>query len=305
MPRDPVRAQTWRHLQRSRLTRRVRASAPQSKHARTRLHPALKMQTGCAKTGARAAAPSGTRARAPRGARARARRGAARLLGGHAAAEDRGRGQVAPVPRVGRAHHVLGVPHLLRQLGHRERAVLLAAAARQRREADYEEVEPREGDQVDRQLAQVRVQLPCARARGSRIGSIASLRRWPRSAGLRARSAVERAARARAWRVCHAWASARRRGLAGMSICLSARSGGPAGVAQGVYACSSMSAGRADWNAHMLFVVKQASHDLMTCRGTALRLGTQGSDIHNPCSSGAAPAGGRAARPHPGSAGSR
>ncbi len=90
-------------------------------------------------------------------------RRAARLLGGHAAAEERGRGQVAPMARVGRAHHVLGVPHLLRQLGHRQRAVLLAAAARQRREADHEEVQPREGDQVDRQLAQVRVQLPCAR----------------------------------------------------------------------------------------------------------------------------------------------
>jgi len=195
VPRDPVRAQTWRHLQRSRLTRRVRASAPQSKHARTRLHPALKMQTGCAKTGARAAAPSGTRARAPRGARARARRGAARLLGGHAAAEDRGRGQVAPVPRVGRAHHVLGVPHLLRQLGHRERAVLLAAAARQRREADHEEVEAREGDQVDRQLAQVRVQLPCARARaGTASGSS------PACAGGRVQLACAHAAQVNAQR---------------------------------------------------------------------------------------------------------
>ena len=63
--------------------------------------------------------------------------------------------------RVGRAHHVLGVPHLLRQLGHRQRAVLLGAAAGQRREADHEEVQAREGDQVDRQLAQVRVQLAC------------------------------------------------------------------------------------------------------------------------------------------------
>ena len=84
------------------------------------------------------------------------------LLGGHAAAEERGGGEVPPVARVGRAHHVLGVPHLLRQLRHRQRAVLLAPAARQRREADHEEVQAREGDQVHRQLAQVRVQLPCA-----------------------------------------------------------------------------------------------------------------------------------------------
>ena len=64
--------------------------------------------------------------------------------------------------RVRRAHHVLGVPHLLRQLRHGRRAVQLAAAAGQRRKADHEEVQPRERDQVHRQLAQVRVQLPCA-----------------------------------------------------------------------------------------------------------------------------------------------
>ena len=63
---------------------------------------------------------------------------------------------------VGRAHHVLGVPHLLRQLGHAQRAVLLAAAAGQRGEAHHEKVQPWEGDQVHRQLAQVRVQLACA-----------------------------------------------------------------------------------------------------------------------------------------------
>ena len=88
----------------------------------------------------------------------------ANLLGGHAAAEDGGGGQVAAVAGVRRAHHVLGVPHLLRELGHAERAVLLAAAACQRREADHEEVQAREGDQVHRQLAQVGVQLACARS---------------------------------------------------------------------------------------------------------------------------------------------
>ncbi len=57
------------------------------------------------------------------------------------------------------AHHVLGVPHLLRELGHREGAVLLAAAGGEWRKADHEEVQAGEGDQVDRQLAQVAVQL--------------------------------------------------------------------------------------------------------------------------------------------------
>ena len=63
---------------------------------------------------------------------------------------------------VGGAHHVLGVPHLLCQLRHRQRAVLLAAARGQRGEAHHEEVQAGEGDQVHGQLAQVRVQLACS-----------------------------------------------------------------------------------------------------------------------------------------------
>ena len=39
------------------------------------------------------------------------------LLHGHPAAEDRGNGQVAAVGRVAGGHHVLGVKHLLGQLG--------------------------------------------------------------------------------------------------------------------------------------------------------------------------------------------
>mmetsp|Transcript_13162 Transcript_13162/g.15107 ORF Transcript_13162/g.15107 Transcript_13162/m.15107 type:complete len:486 (+) Transcript_13162:172-1629(+) len=81
------------------------------------------------------------------------------LLRRHAAAEQRGRRQVAAVARVGGLHHVLRVEHLLRQLRHRQCAVLLRAAARQRGEAHHEEVQTRERDKVDRQLAQVRVQL--------------------------------------------------------------------------------------------------------------------------------------------------
>mmetsp|Transcript_11881 Transcript_11881/g.30750 ORF Transcript_11881/g.30750 Transcript_11881/m.30750 type:complete len:467 (-) Transcript_11881:15-1415(-) len=81
------------------------------------------------------------------------------LLGRHAAAEERARREVAAVARVGGGHHVLGVEHLLRELRHGERAVLLRATRRERREADHEEVEAREGDHVDRQLAQVAVEL--------------------------------------------------------------------------------------------------------------------------------------------------
>ena len=46
------------------------------------------------------------------------------LLGGHAAAEDGGGGEVPAVARVRSAHHVLGVPHLLSQLGHAARTVM-------------------------------------------------------------------------------------------------------------------------------------------------------------------------------------
>ncbi|GET93853.1 beta tubulin [Leishmania tarentolae] len=81
------------------------------------------------------------------------------LLGRHAAAEQRGRREVAAVARVGGLHHVLGVEHLLRQLRDGEAAVLLRAAARQRREAHHEEVQARERHEVHGKLAQVRVQL--------------------------------------------------------------------------------------------------------------------------------------------------
>ena len=81
------------------------------------------------------------------------------LLGGHAATEERARGEVAAVAGVGGRHHVLGVEHLLGQLGDGERAVLLRAARRERREADHEEVQAREGDHVDGELAEVAVEL--------------------------------------------------------------------------------------------------------------------------------------------------
>ena len=55
--------------------------------------------------------------------------------------------------RVRGAHHVLRVEHLLRELRHRQRAVLLRAARRQRREAVHEEMKARERDHVHGELA--------------------------------------------------------------------------------------------------------------------------------------------------------
>jgi len=64
----------------------------------------------------------------------------------------------------------LASKHWLRELGHGERAVLLRAAGRERRKADHEEVQARERDQVDGNLAQVAVELTgeAQRARDAR-----------------------------------------------------------------------------------------------------------------------------------------
>jgi len=75
------------------------------------------------------------------------------LLHGHASTEHGGDGEVSAMSRVAGRHHVLGVEHLLNQLGHGQRAVLLAATRCQRREARHEEVQAWERYHVDGQLA--------------------------------------------------------------------------------------------------------------------------------------------------------
>merc|ERR1712057_49648 len=81
------------------------------------------------------------------------------LLGGHAATEEGGACEVATVTGIGGTHHVLGVEHLLGELGDGERTVLLGSTGGQRREASEEEVETGEWDEIDSELAQVRVEL--------------------------------------------------------------------------------------------------------------------------------------------------
>lgn len=81
------------------------------------------------------------------------------LLHGHATSEDGGHGEVAAVTWVTSSHHVLGVEHLLGQLGDGQGPVLLAASGCEGSEPWHEEVETGEGHHVDCQLSQVSVQL--------------------------------------------------------------------------------------------------------------------------------------------------
>ena len=81
------------------------------------------------------------------------------LLHGHAASEDGSHSEVAAVARITGSHHVLGIEHLLGQLGHRQGPVLLGAAGGEGSEARHEEVQTGEGHHVDSQLAQISIQL--------------------------------------------------------------------------------------------------------------------------------------------------
>ena len=81
------------------------------------------------------------------------------LLHGDLTTEVGRAGQVAAVAEVGRSHHVLGVEHLLGELGNGDSAEGVGTAAGQRSEADHEEMKTGEGHHVDSQLPQIRVQL--------------------------------------------------------------------------------------------------------------------------------------------------
>ena len=67
--------------------------------------------------------------------------------------------EISAVSGVAGRHHVLGVEHLLGELGDGESSVLLRATGSEGSESGHEEVEPGEGDHVDGQLPQVSIEL--------------------------------------------------------------------------------------------------------------------------------------------------
>merc|ERR1719446_527361 len=62
--------------------------------------------------------------------------------------------------RVSSTHHILGIEHLLRQFGNRQCTVLLRSTRCQWSKACHEEVQARERNQVNCDLAEVAIELP-------------------------------------------------------------------------------------------------------------------------------------------------
>jgi len=77
------------------------------------------------------------------------------LFGRHSSSEEGRSSEVAAVAGVSSAHHVLGIEHLLGELGDCKSSVLLGASGGEGSEADHEEVKTGEGDKVDSELSEI------------------------------------------------------------------------------------------------------------------------------------------------------
>jgi len=81
------------------------------------------------------------------------------FFGWHSSSEESWSSQISSMSGVWGAHHVFGIKHLLGEFGYSQSSVLLRSSWGQGSETSHEEVETGEGDQVDCQFSQVRVQL--------------------------------------------------------------------------------------------------------------------------------------------------
>jgi hypothetical protein len=81
------------------------------------------------------------------------------LLGGHSSSEHSGGGEISSVSWVRSAHHVLGVEHLLGQLGDGESSVDLRSSGGEWSETNHEEMESWEWDQVNSEFSEIGVKL--------------------------------------------------------------------------------------------------------------------------------------------------
>ena len=81
------------------------------------------------------------------------------LLHGHASTEHGSDGEVASMTWVAGGHHVLGVKHLLSELGDGESTVLLRPTTGERSETGHEEMKTWERDHVHGKFTQVGVEL--------------------------------------------------------------------------------------------------------------------------------------------------